>query len=167
MNHTTHNESSEDYLETILILSQKLPVVRAVDIAKYMGFKKPSVSIAMKNLRQKNLITVNDSRFIYLTDEGKKIANMILERHTLITKALIALGVSIDTATEDACRIEHDLSEETFEKIKTYIKTTPIADKILSSNTVINGEDFLNAKKIVLNGSLLDREEYEKEHADN
>ncbi|SDY34161.1 iron (metal) dependent repressor, DtxR family [Lachnobacterium bovis DSM 14045] len=162
MTHTTHNESSEDYLETILILSHKLPVVRAVDIAKYMGFKKPSVSIAMKNLRQKNLITVNDSRFIYLTDEGKKIANMILERHTLITKSLIALGVSVDTATEDACRIEHDLSEETFSKLKEYIKTTPLADKILSDNTVVNGEDFLNAKKIVLNGSLLDKEELEE-----
>ena len=87
---------------------------------------------------------------------------MILERHTLITKSLIALGVSVDTATEDACRIEHDLSEETFSKLKEYIKTTPLADKILSDNTVVNGEDFLNAKKIVLNGSLLDKEELEK-----
>ena len=86
-------ESSENYLETILILSKKLPVVRSVDIANELGFKKSSVSIAMKNLREKNQITVTDAGFIYLTDEGRAIAEMIYERHELLSKGLVALGV--------------------------------------------------------------------------
>lgn len=159
----SHNESAEDYLETILILSHKLPVVRSVDIAKYMGFKKPSVSIAMKNLRQKELITVNESRFIYLTEKGLEIANMIYERHILISKALIALGVPTEIATEDACRIEHDLSIETFSKIKEFISKSPLAAEILSNNTVVDGEDFLNAKKVIFNGAIHDVSELESE----
>ena len=87
------NESAENYLETILILSKKLPVVRSVDIANELGFKKSSVSIAMKNLREKNQITVTDAGFIYLTDAGKEIAEMIYERHELLTECLTKLGV--------------------------------------------------------------------------
>ena len=91
---TNTNESAENYLETILILSKKLPVVRAVDISNELGFKKSSVSIAMKNLRLKNQITVTDAGFIYLTDEGRAIAEMIYERHELLSSCLIRLGVS-------------------------------------------------------------------------
>ena len=92
------NESAENYLETILILSKKLPVVRSVDIANELGFKKSSVSIAMKNLREKNQITVTDAGFIYLTDAGKEIAEMIYERHELLTECLTKLGVDPEAA---------------------------------------------------------------------
>ena len=116
------NESAENYLETILVLSKKLPVVRSVDIANELGFKKSSVSIAMKNLREKNHITVTDSGFIYLTDEGKAIAEMIYERHQLISTCLVKLGVPEDIAVQDACRIEHVISKESFEAIKNHLK---------------------------------------------
>lgn len=116
------NESAEDYLETILILSKCRPVVRSVDIAEKMGFKKPSVSVAMKNLREKNHITVTKEGFIYLTPSGKEIAEMIYERHELLTKWLVKLGVDEKTAAADACRIEHDISKESFEAIKNHIK---------------------------------------------
>ncbi len=117
-----HNtESAENYLETILMLSQRLPVVRSVDIANELGFKKSSVSIAMKNLRQKDEITVTDAGFIYLTDSGRQTAEMIYERHKLLTKCLIALGVNPDVAAQDACLIEHDISAESFEAIKKYM----------------------------------------------
>ena len=115
------NESSENYLETILILSRTRPVVRSVDIATELGFKKPSVSVAMKNLREKNHITVTKEGFIYLTDTGKEIAEMIYERHELLTAWLIRLGVDESIATKDACRIEHVISKESFEAIKQYV----------------------------------------------
>lgn len=113
-------ESVENYLETILVLKQKLGIVRSIDIVGDMGFSKPSVSIAMKNLRNKGLITMDPDGYISLTDEGIKIAESIYERHTVLTEALILLGVSEETAKEDACRIEHDISGETFEKIKAH-----------------------------------------------
>lgn len=116
------NESAENYLETILILSQKRPVVRSVDIAEELGFKKSSVSVAMKNLREKNHITVTKEGFIYLTESGKEIAEMIYERHQLLTSWLIRLGVDADIAAEDACRIEHVISKESFEAIKKHVK---------------------------------------------
>ncbi len=112
------NESSEDYLETILILGNKSSLVRAVDIASEMGFKKPSVSVAMKNLRQKNLITVADNGDIRLTEEGHKIADKVYERHQLISSWLMMLGVQEKTALHDACRIEHIISEESFQALK-------------------------------------------------
>lgn len=115
------NESSENYLETILVLSRKLPVVRSVDIANELGFKKSSVSVAMKNLREKNHITVTDAGFIYLTDEGRKIAEMIYERHEMISGFLEKLGVSKEIAAEDACRIEHVISKESFAALKDFI----------------------------------------------
>lgn len=114
----TTNESSENYLETILILSRKLPVVRSVDIATELGFKKSSVSIAMKNLREKKHITVTDAGYIYLTDTGREIAEMIYERHELFTKWLISLGVDEKIAAEDACKMEHVISKESFDAIK-------------------------------------------------
>ena len=112
------NESSEDYLETILILGNKSSLVRAVDLASEMGFKKPSVSVAMKNLRQKNLITVADNGDIRLTEEGHKIADKVYERHQLISSWLMMLGVQEKTALHDACRIEHIISEESFQALK-------------------------------------------------
>lgn len=116
------NESAENYLETILILSHRLPVVRSVDIATELGFKKSSVSIAMKNLREKRYITVTDAGFIYLTDSGREIAEMIYERHRLLSAWLERLGVSPETAAADACRIEHVISKESFEAIKKHVK---------------------------------------------
>lgn len=112
------NESAENYLETIYVLSKELPVVRSVDIANELGFKKSSVSVAMKNLREKEHITVTDAGFIYLTDSGKRIAEMIHERHELLTAWLTRLGVPEDIASEDACKLEHVLSKESFEAIK-------------------------------------------------
>ena len=112
------NESAENYLETILVLSQKKPVVRGVDIAEELGFKKSSVSVAMKNLRQKNLITVADNGDIRLTEEGHKIADKVYERHQLISSWLMMLGVHEKTALHDACRIEHIISEESFQALK-------------------------------------------------
>lgn len=116
------NESAENYLETILILSKRLPVVRSVDIANELNYKKSSVSIAMKNLREKNHITVTDAGFIYLTDEGRAIAEMIYERHEFLTSYLMSLGVPEKTAAEDACKIEHVISKESFEAMKQHIK---------------------------------------------
>ncbi len=115
------NESAENYLETILILSKTLPVVRSVDIATELGFKKSSISIAMKNLREKKYITVSEAGYITLTKSGKEIADMIYERHELFTSWLISLGVDEKTASEDACRMEHVISKESFEAIKNHI----------------------------------------------
>ena len=116
-----NTESAENYLETILILSKRLPVVRSVDVATELGFKKSSVSIAMKNLRQKQHITVTDAGYIYLTDSGREIAEMIYERHQLISSWLIRLGVPEEIATEDACRMEHVISKESFEALKKHV----------------------------------------------
>lgn len=115
------NESAENYLETILILSKEHPVVRSVDIAEELGFKKSSVSVAMKNLREKQHITVSKEGFITLTESGRAIAEMIYERHELLSDWLTRLGVDPKVATEDACRIEHVISAESFEAIKRYI----------------------------------------------
>lgn len=116
------NESAENYLETILVLSQSRPVVRSVDIATELGFKKSSVSVAMKKLRQNEHITVSPEGYIYLTESGKEIAEMIYERHKLLSSWLTTLGVDKDIAAEDACRIEHVISKESFEAIKKHVK---------------------------------------------
>ena len=115
------NESSENYLETILVLSKKLPVVRSVDIANELDFKKSSVSIAMKHLREKEQITVTDAGYIYLTDSGRDIAEMIYERHELLSSWLVTLGVPEEIADEDACKMEHVLSKESFNAIKKFV----------------------------------------------
>lgn len=109
-------------METILILSKKLPVVRSVDIANELNYKKSSISVAMKNLRNNNYITVSEQGYISMTEEGRAIAEMIYERHTLLTKWLTSLGVAEDVAAEDACRIEHDLSSESFEALKKHME---------------------------------------------
>ncbi len=118
---TKSNESAENYLETILILSRKKPVVRSVDIAEELGFKKSSVSVAMKNLRERGNITVTKEGYIYLTGSGQQIADMIYERHQFLSAWLVSLGVDPETAVEDACRMEHVISPESFEAIKAHI----------------------------------------------
>ena len=112
------NESAENYLETILDLSSKLPAVRAIDIVHELGYKKSSVSVAMKNLREKEHIIVSDEGFITLTASGLEIAQMIRERHQFLTEWLTRLGVPSEIASEDACKLEHVLSEESFEANK-------------------------------------------------
>lgn len=119
----TTNESAENYLETILILSERLPVVRSVDIANELGFKKSSVSVAMKNLREKEHISVSDAGFISLTASGREIAEMIYERHKFLSEWLVSLGVDRETAVEDACRMEHVFSKESFQAIKKFVET--------------------------------------------
>ena len=115
------NESSENYLETILMLSKKLPVVRAVDIATELNFKKSSVSVAMKKLRESEHIIVSREGYITLTESGQAIADMIYERHTLLSSWLERLGVDPQVAADDACRMEHVISEESFNAIKKHI----------------------------------------------
>lgn len=115
-------ESVQDYLETILVLSKRLPVVRSIDIANELEYSKPSVSVAMKNLKGKGYITVSNEGYIILTEEGKKLASDTYERHTLISQWLVDLGVSPETASADACRIEHDLSQESFDALKRHIR---------------------------------------------
>lgn len=111
-------ESKEDYLERILMLSQKNGSVRSIDIAHDMGFSKPSVSVAMKKLREGGFITVDKEGLISLTEEGRKIAEKTYERHKVIKSILISIGVSDSIAEDDACKIEHELSDETFSKIR-------------------------------------------------
>lgn len=113
-------KSGEDYLERILILRNKIGNVRSIDIVNDMHFSKPSVSIAMKKLKESDFITFSDDGFISLTKKGEEIASKIYERHILLTKLLITFGVDEKIAREDACKIEHDLSSETFEAIKKY-----------------------------------------------
>ena len=115
------NESAENYLETILMLSKVRPVVRSVDIAEELGYKKSSISVAMKHLREDNYITVTEQGYIYLTEKGREIAETMYERHTLLSSWLISLGVDEAIATEDACRMEHDISKESFDAIKKHI----------------------------------------------
>lgn len=117
------NESAENYLETILDLSGKLPAVRAIDIVHELGYKKSSVSVAMKNLREKEHIKVSEEGFISLTATGLEIAQMIRERHQLLTAWLTKLGVPDEIASEDACKLEHVLSVESFEAIKKHTST--------------------------------------------
>lgn len=114
-------ESKENYLETILILFNRNGEVRSVDIAAEMDFSKPSVSVAMKNLREDNCIKVDQNGYITLTKKGREIAERVYERHLLFTSWLVELGVPEDIASEDACRIEHDLSAESFAAIKKFI----------------------------------------------
>ena len=115
--------SGENYLETILILKREKGYVRSIDIATRMEFSKPSVSRAVGLLRENGYITMDPKDgFIELTEKGIEVAERMYERHDLISRWLMALGVSAETAAEDACRIEHDISEETFEKIKLHIR---------------------------------------------
>jgi len=115
-------ESGEMYLETILILSQKNKFVRSLDVAEYMGFSKPSVSRAVGLLKSNGYITVDDDGGITLTDRGCEVAAKIYERHTLLTKVLVCLGVDEETAEEDACKMEHAISDRSFAALKDYVQ---------------------------------------------
>ena len=115
------NESAENYLETILILSKSHPVVRSVDVATELGFKISSVSVAMKKLREANQITVSPEGYLYLTDTGREIAEKIYERHLFLSEWLEKLGVNTAIAASDACKMEHVISSESFEAIKNHI----------------------------------------------
>ncbi len=119
------HESAENYLETILMLGEQQDNVRSIDIANELSFKKPSVSVAMKNLRESGYILVDENGFITLTDSGRKVAETMYERHLLLSHWLTDLGVAEDLAVEDACKIEHVLSAESFQAIKDYIETHP------------------------------------------
>lgn len=123
MNYVKHKaeESLEDYLETILSLQNKLGQIRSIDIVHELGYSKPSVSVAMKNLREREYITMTSDGYITLTESGKQRAENVMERHKLLYDWLIRIGVSEKTAMEDACKIEHDLSEETFLAIKKFL----------------------------------------------
>lgn len=125
-----NNRSSEDYLETIFILSKRLPVVRSVDIATELNYSKASVSVAMKHLRERACIEVSPAGFITLTDKGLEIATSIYERHTVLSNWLISLGVDPQTAIVDACEMEHQISEESFRAMKNFIEehTTGLRD---------------------------------------
>lgn len=122
-------ESAENYLETVLMLRQRKGFVRSIDVANEMGFSKPSVSIAMKNLKENGYITIDDGGMISLTDKGREIAEKTYERHTLFTEWLIRLGVSPDVAAEDACRMEHAVSEESFAAIKNFVQQNITEEK--------------------------------------
>ena len=115
-------ESGEMYLETILVLSQQKRVVRSVDVAEHMGFSKPSVSRAVSLLRQGEYLTMDKDGFLWLTEAGRKVAEKIYERHQVLTALLKQVGVSDKVAEDDACRIEHDISEKTFTKIKKHLR---------------------------------------------
>ncbi len=114
--------SAEDYLEMMLMLQEKHGYIRSIDIAEELGVKKPSVSYATKRLRENGYITMDEDSLISLTDSGMEIADRIYERHKLLTEYLLALGVDEATARVDACRIEHDLSEESFRAIRDHIR---------------------------------------------
>ena len=115
-------ESAENYLETIFFLNKKLNQVRSIDIVNELNYSKPSVSIAMKNLKNNEYIEIDKNGFITLTQKGLDVAEKMYERHVLLSKWLISLGVNPDIATEDACKIEHVISSESFEAIKKSIK---------------------------------------------
>ena len=114
-------ESAENYLETILRLSMRMPNVRSIDVAEELGFKKSSVSVAMKNLRENEHIVMSHEGYITLTESGRRIAEMIFERHRVLSTTLMALGVNEKTAIEDACKIEHIISDESFEALKRHV----------------------------------------------
>ena len=117
------HESAENYLETILILKKNKGLVRSIDIANALNYSKPSVSIAMKNLRENGYIIVNPKGFIELADSGREIAERMYERHTFFSQWLIDIGVEPEKAVDDACRIEHIISAESFEAIKSYVNS--------------------------------------------
>ena len=116
------NESQEMYLETILVLGKEKEHVRSVDVANDLGFKKSSVSVGMKHLREKKYIEVDEKGYITLTPAGKEIAEMIYERHQFLSEYLMKIGVPEDIAVDDACKIEHVISQESFEALKKRVK---------------------------------------------
>ncbi len=115
-------ESAENYLEAILMIKNKKGYARSIDVANHLNFSKPSVSVAMKSFREEGYITVDNDGNLDLTEKGQKIAAKMYERHETIAKTLMLLGVSEETAYEDSCKVEHDISDETFTCLKGYLK---------------------------------------------
>lgn len=122
-------ESGQMYLETIYVLTQRSSAVRAIDVGEYMGFSKPSVSRALRLLKSGGFVIADENGFLSLTEEGRKIAKKIYERHTVITKILTYLGVDPETASEDACKLEHAISDKSFEAIKVFATSIPDKEK--------------------------------------
>ena len=122
-------ESGEMYLETVYILSKKSESIRSIDICEYMGYSKPSVSRAVGLLKSGGYVTVDEKGYITLTNEGKSVAEKVFERHTMLTDFLVKLGVDKDIASEDACKIEHHISEESFEAIKRHVNAYKSEEK--------------------------------------
>lgn len=122
------SESVEDYLESILVLSGQLPNVRSVDVASYLGFSKPSVSHAVKLMQEEGLIEMSPNKFLSLTEKGRQAAEATYQRHVFFTDMLESIGVPKEIASEDACRIEHIISEETFQAIQNYYNNREKAD---------------------------------------
>ena len=118
------HESGEDYLEAILMIKKRSGNVRSIDVARELSFSKPSVSVAMKNLKTSNYITVDENGFINLTEAGQEIADKIYERHTFLTNWLTSIGVNPEVAAEDACKMEHAISSESFSAIKKFVADT-------------------------------------------
>ena len=118
------HESGEDYLEAILMIKKRSGNVRSIDVARELSFSKPSVSVAMKNLKTSNYITVDENGFINLTEAGQEIADKIYERHTFLTNWLTSLGVDPEVAAEDACKMEHAISSESFSAVKKFVADT-------------------------------------------
>ena len=116
-------ESAEDYLETILMLSEELEQVRSIDIVNKLGFSKPSISVAMKKLREQGLITVDDDGAIHLLPQGRKIAERIYRKHRAIARFLQQIGVDPEVAAQESCKIEHDISHDTFQKLMAHMAT--------------------------------------------
>ena len=122
------HQSAEDYLETILMLTQRMGKVRSIDVVNELGFTKASVSIAMKKLRENGYISMAEDGLITLTDSGMEIASRVYQRHRVITELFVLLGVGREQAAEDACRVEHDLSPETFARILDFVQEKQKAD---------------------------------------
>lgn len=116
------HQSGEDYLEVILVLKKRLGVVRSIDIVNELHYKKPSVSIAMKKLRESGYIVTDAEGHITLTEQGQEVAERVYERHQVLTSMLVSLGVDPETAADDACKIEHHLSQQTFECLKSHFQ---------------------------------------------
>ena len=120
-------EATENYMEAILVLGEKIGAVRSVDVANHLGFSKPTISQYMKQFVQHELVTIDSDGHITLTEAGRKVAERTLEKHQIIAKVFMAMGVSEEIALEDACKVEHDLSDETFQKILDFIAANEYA----------------------------------------
>lgn len=114
--------SGEDYLEAVLVLQKEKGMVRSIDLARHMGFSKPSISHAVGVLKNGGFLTVDEDGYLHLTEDGREVAEKIYERHQFFTEQLVAVGVDRETAERDACRIEHAISEETFQKLKASVE---------------------------------------------
>ena len=123
-------EAVENYLETILILSKVQPDIHAIDICSYLGYSRPTVSVILRKMKDQGLVNVDKDNHITLTDKGRCIAENVYDRHKVISEILMKLGVSKETALEDACKLEHDLSEESFEALKNFYNTIVLGEEL-------------------------------------